>query len=710
MSSSFKLKICVSLGLMTSAIGSNFTQPSVENRLLSAPVKNNNEKLRRIIVGFKHTTSPIPYIPASDNEGRVRVLSHSIDIEKPWSNAKNINYLKSIGDRSTVVMTDAALSRTEMQGVLQDIRNDSTVAYAEIDERVFVMAGPIKELAVTNDPYESAQWFPKGPSDTFGSATVVGGANLDIDRANAALLSNPVKYVGVVDTGINGHPDMDSNIIGGYDFISDGANARDGDGRDSNPRDEGDINYLGQDASCSASLNSTWHGAEMASLIVAIPNNNMGIAGLAPTARVVPVRAMGRCGGFDSDVIAAMNWAAGIPISGVPNNPYPASVLSVSLGGVLSCNMSYQSAISDIVAAGIPIVAATGNEFFNDKIDRPANCRGVISVTSHSMDGKRATNAQGGVFPNIGPGTTLSAPGKDIIVISNPATANSAPEAYTTINNGAFFVYRDGTSFSVPIVASVIVRMLQNTAALTPLEIKSYLVNTVRPFVSLSTSCYGNYNCGAGMLDGANAIAKAQSAIDPVSDGYANVNLDVPRGQIVTLTGSAQSGRSAGVAVNIVSADWTQVSGASAALINQPMTNGLAGPNSQPIVSKEASFTVPFGDYSDRAMTFRLRATDSQNRVSDSYVSVSMSSVNPVQIVVPNANADMVDTGGAMDEYNLIILTILSFIIVAVICASDRKKTTKKVHGISFKKNHYGHYQKFMKTALSRQVSNKFKS
>lgn len=62
--------------------------------------------------------------------------------------------------------------------------------------------------------------------------------------------------VAVIDTGIVSHPDLDANILPGYDFISDATAARDGNGRDNNPADEGDWNST---SGCATS-NSSWHG------------------------------------------------------------------------------------------------------------------------------------------------------------------------------------------------------------------------------------------------------------------------------------------------------------------------------------------------------------------------------------------------------------------------------------------------------------------
>jgi serine protease len=57
------------------------------------------------------------------------------------------------------------------------------------------------------------------------------------------------------------------------------------------------------------------------------------MASVGRSVRLLPVRALGKCGGFDSDIIAGMRWAAGLPVPGVPTNPTPARVINLSLGG-----------------------------------------------------------------------------------------------------------------------------------------------------------------------------------------------------------------------------------------------------------------------------------------------------------------------------------------------------------------------------------------
>ena len=107
---------------------------------------------------------------------------------------------------------------------------------------------------------------------------------------------------------------------------------------------------------------STWHGSHMAGVLAATANNALGIAGIGWNVNIMPVRALGKCGGNLDDIADAIRWAAQVPVSGVPANPNKATVISLSLGGGDTCSSYMQSAVDAATAAGVTIVAAAGNE------------------------------------------------------------------------------------------------------------------------------------------------------------------------------------------------------------------------------------------------------------------------------------------------------------------------------------------------------------
>ena len=97
-------------------------------------------------------------------------------------------------------------------------------------------------------------------------------------------------------------------LLPGYDFITDARVANDGDGRDADPTDAGDFLSSTDVATdffkdCGGTSNSSWHGTRTAGIIGARTNNAEGIAGTTWSPWIVPVRVLGKCGGFDSDIL-----------------------------------------------------------------------------------------------------------------------------------------------------------------------------------------------------------------------------------------------------------------------------------------------------------------------------------------------------------------------------------------------------------------------
>ena len=177
------------------------------------------------------------------------------------------------------------------------------------------------------------------PNDTYWAKQ----ANLGPSGSNGVNVLGAWPYsrgagvvVAVIDTGYVAHPELNGRVLPGYDFISDARSARDGDGRDPNPRDEGDwvsqveIDSGEVEADCEAGA-SSWHGTHVASIALAAANNGIGLAGIAPEAQLLPVRAIGRCSGSERDIADAIRWAAGGEVSGAPENEHPADVINLSL-------------------------------------------------------------------------------------------------------------------------------------------------------------------------------------------------------------------------------------------------------------------------------------------------------------------------------------------------------------------------------------------
>jgi serine protease len=370
-------------------------------------------------------------------------------------------------------LVEAADEKTDLAALAEVLRKDPSVLSVEPNAMMVPLLTP-------NDTRYPEQWH-------YFEAT--GGINAvpAWDRATGTGV-----VVAVIDTGIVPHSDLNANVLPGYDFVSDAAAARDGNGRDSNARDEGDW-FLAGECGRPTGSNSSWHGTHVAGTVAAVTNNAAGVAGVAFGAKILPVRALAKCGGSLADIADAIVWSAGGSVPGVPANPNPAKVINMSLGGGGACGTTYQAAINTARSLGASVVVAAGNSNVDVVNARPANCTGVIAVAATTRSGGKAS------FSNFGSLVDVAAPGAGILSTLNSGTTVPAAESYASYN---------GTSMATPHVAGVAAMLYQAKPTATPTEIENALRSTARVFPA---ACSG---CGTGIVD-ANAAITAISGTAP---------------------------------------------------------------------------------------------------------------------------------------------------------------------------------------------------
>lgn len=368
------------------------------------------------------------------------------------------------------------------------IQTDADVQYADPVRRAYPQAAP-------NDPYYSQQWSLRDPL-----------SGINIETAWTLQPSAPNVTVAVVDTGILPHPDLVGRVLPGYDFISDPNRARDGNGRDPNPRDEGDWS----NNECGDVYDSFFHGLFVAGLIAANTDNGIGIAGVADGVKILPVRTLGVCGGTFEDVLEGMMWSSGIPIADVPLNTTPAKVINLSLGGFGPCDQAIQESVDDALAQGAVVVAAAGNERLNAADFTPANCSGVINVGAHNIDGSITS------YSNYGRRIDVTAPGGDL-----PTTALivSLGNDGTTVPKDPNYIFARGTSFSAPLVSGTVALLLARDPLLTAGRVLDIITGTTRPFPK-GSDCTVPYLCGSGMLDAGAAVGSTLLGGPPPFNAY----------------------------------------------------------------------------------------------------------------------------------------------------------------------------------------------
>jgi serine protease len=434
-----------------------------------------------------------------------------------------------------VMRVTPAVAGESLAATLARLRADPAVVYAEIDQRRYIHAEP-------DDPLYLDQWYLQDASTT--PSAVDAETSWDITTGSTGIV------IADIDTGVRfEHPDLlragagdGGRLLPGYDFISDPVVGNTGLGRNPDATDPGDWVTSAETSAapfkgCTAA-DSSWHGTRVSGILGAITDNALGIAGLTWNSWILPVRALGKCGGSDSDIEAAMLWAAGIHVDGVPDNTYPANIENLSLGSAGSCPQSFQDVINLVTQRGVLIVASAGND--GGPVAAPANCAGVVAVA-----GLRHAGTKVG-YSNLGPEIALSAPAGNC-----GTSVAGAPCLYTldtTFNFGTTTPttngYTDqthtnlGTSFSAPIVSGIAALMLAVNGNLKSGELLARLKESSLPFPqnSIDTNpqppvCHvpagasdvqdsecictlDDTTCGAGM---ANVFGAVGSALRPIA-------------------------------------------------------------------------------------------------------------------------------------------------------------------------------------------------
>lgn len=486
----------------------------------------------------------------------------------------SLTHSRRMSGEMQVLRLPRAMSVAEANVVAQQLSQDPSVEGVELDRWV-------QPLLVPNDPSYPQQWH------LHEAASEIAGANLpaawDLSTGAGGLT------IAVVDTGLIAHSDIDGDgrRAPGYDFISDRFIANDGDGRDADPTDPGDWvapEDVGGHPLCAAAEPSSWHGSHVAGIIGAASQNGLGVAGVNWNSQLLPVRVLGKCGGYLSDVLDGTRWAAGLAVPGVPANPHPARVINLSLGANTACSSFIQAIMNEVLATGAVVVAAGGNSAGDAGAVAPGNCAGVIAVGAVDRLGNRA------YYSSTGSTISLSAPGggqffvndsRGILSVLN--TGSTAPDASPT---GDRYAFLQGTSMAAPHVAGVASLMLSLNPALTPDQVRRKLRATARAFPA-GSSCTPSL-CGSGMLDAHAALQSAANVAPPLA--HAGDDTEAEPGAVVTLnaSGSAAIGPK-----TIARFTWTQLSGVPVAL------RDAQGPT--------PSFTAPGGP---DVLRFQLTVTD----------------------------------------------------------------------------------------------------
>ncbi|MDQ1287534.1 MAG: thermitase, partial [Actinomycetota bacterium] len=277
------------------------------------------------------------------------------------------------------------------------------------------------------------------------------------------------QVVAVIDSGVDStHPDLASQLMPGTDLV-----ARGGDGW----------------------TDPYGHGTHVAGIIAARAGNKVGIAGLAPDARILPVRVLDANGeGWDSDIADGVIWSAD---SG-------ADVINLSLGGPGASEV-VRSAVLYAVGRGAVVVAAAGNERTKgNPVNYPAgfDLAGQLAVAATTRDRVSAS------YSNTGPYVTIAAPGDGIV-----STVRGTYEQ------------KSGTSMATPYASAAVALLRAVSPSLPPADVISAFVSTADDLeASGRDDATGNglidpvgALCGIGRCPGANPSPTGSPSPSPMS-------------------------------------------------------------------------------------------------------------------------------------------------------------------------------------------------
>jgi len=394
-----------------------------------------------VIVKFKNETSKNEVLGKIQKNSGFK--TSNIDSK---NRAKDYEVLR-LENSDKIAVADINTLKKETINLIKELKSNSGVEYAFAN---YIL----KNQAVPNDAQFVNQW---GLNNTGQSG---GTSDMDINYPEALDVTDGgtanIK-IAVIDTGAQlNHPDLDTNIIAGYDFVNNDSLPNDDDG----------------------------HGTHVSGIVAAKTNNTIGVAGTCPKCKIMPLKALdGNGSGNLDDIASSIDYA-------VANG---ARVINMSLGGVIGDNSAinfFQQKVDNAIANQAIVVAAAGNcgasNFasqgcnFQNQTVYPGALNNVIAVASINRNGNKSS------FSNVGSYVDISAPGESI----------------RSTCTGGTYCDNSGTSMAAPYVAGGVALILSKEPTLNYYSINSLLQTTTKvlgsPGYNTQTG-YGLFNLRAAL-------------------------------------------------------------------------------------------------------------------------------------------------------------------------------------------------------------------
>lgn len=350
--------------------------------------------------------------------------------------------ISELGENGVVVVNIAqSIDKSQQEQLINELEADPAIEKVEPDYVVKNATAALPSTAANNEPAWNTLWAIRHIKAHQAWPTATGKGVI----------------IGIADTG--SHIDQSEvKTVPGYDFVGTDY-SRDGDGWDSNPLDDGTWTW---------NTRSSWHGPHVAGTAAA-SINGVGVAGVAPEARVQHAKVLGiGTDNYLSGIASGYLWLGGIPVSGAPTNTTPSAVVNASMAWPsATCPSALQSAITQLKNKGIPTVVAAGNAGANAWSYSPANCYGAIVVGSSSTSNTHVS------YSNYGTALDIYAPGgaSDGYIYSQFNTGATTPSTGS-------WAYNAGTSMAAPHVTGTIALMKEKNPKLGVEQIRTILTST----------------------------------------------------------------------------------------------------------------------------------------------------------------------------------------------------------------------------------------
>ncbi|MFF3286205.1 S8 family peptidase [Streptomyces sp. NPDC003023] len=291
--------------------------------------------------------------------------------------------------------------------------------------------------------------------------------------------------VAVVDTGVDlTHPDLKGNLVAGATFTGCGSTGQ--------PCGNGD--FRGPDGE----NNGDEHGTHVAGIVAAVAGNGTGVAGVAPNARIMPVKVLEEGSGSFEDIAAGIRWSV----------DHGADVINMSLGGLAGTQAltltglesSVTEAIAYANARGTSVIAAAGNST-TAFCSTPAWEPGAVCVASTDRNEVKSWFSE---LPNKPDLKAVSAPGGAGLTSCQDDIVSTVPTGTGSASCGRQdYDYYAGTSMATPHVAGVAALLFAQGRTLA--DVERTLLDTARQPGTALTGLYSPVY-GWGVVDAAAAV------------------------------------------------------------------------------------------------------------------------------------------------------------------------------------------------------------